>query len=696
VAATPPDHPNRAIYLSDLSIALGDRFERTGQLTDLDRAIEVGEEAVAATPPNHPNRAIYLSDLSIALGDRFERTGQLTDLDRAIEVGEEAVAATPPDHPNRAGQLFNFGIALETRFDRNGRQADLGRARACYREAAGVASASPLMRALSAARWGFAVSAAGDPNEAVSAFSAAIELAGEVVSRGLARADQEYLLAQLAGLAPVATAACVQAGLPNRAVELFEQGRGVLFGQALDARTDVTDLADVHPELAERFTELVEVLDRSDSVNTATLSVVDGAETLARTAGVDRRRLAAAELDQLLAEIRAQPGFDTFLLPRPVTELQRVAEVGPIVLVNVAQTRSDALVLHPTDVGVVPLQGLDLDGAMEQVDAFLAALQNAQQPSSESTHRRAEAALADVLSWMWDTITGPVLDYLGYTSAPGQDDVWPRVFWCQSGPLSFLPLHAAGHHQTRFDPQPATVIDRVVSSTIPTVRALLEARQQPILPTGQTVGPNDSEHRVLVVAMRHTPDQADLPGASAEAELIEGMLPGRVDVLGVPGTPQATHDTVMAMLPQYAWVHFSCHGTSDLDDPSSSHLLLADYQSRPLTVLDLTRARLEGVDLAFLSACTTARSGAVLPDEPIHLAAACKLAGYRHVIATLWPIDDLDAVRVTRTVYKTLISMEVGWRADTAATALHHATRNLRHLYLNQPSRWAAHTHMGP
>src|SRR5674536_170052 len=59
-------------------------------------------------------------------------------------------------------------------------------------------------------------------------------------------------------------ACCVHAGLVDRAVELFEQGRGVLLGQALDTRTDLTTLAEQHSDLAERFTALRDDLDRAD------------------------------------------------------------------------------------------------------------------------------------------------------------------------------------------------------------------------------------------------------------------------------------------------------------------------------------------------------------------------------------------------------------------------------------------------
>jgi CHAT domain-containing protein len=197
--------------------------------------------------------------------------------------------------------------------------------------------------------------------------------------------------------------------------------------------------------------------------------------------------------------------------------------------------------------------------------------------------------------------------------------------------------------------------------------------------------------RVMVVTMPHTPGAADLPGATTEAERLRDLLPGKVEVLE---GPQATHDSVTAALPHCPWAHFACHGQSDLADPSASHLLLHDHQAKPLNVVDVTRLWLDRAELAFLSACSTSRSGARLADEAIHLAAAFQLAGYRHVIATLWPIGDRPAVRIATNIYRTLTSEDTDDVA-IAAEALHAATRRQRAIQLDRPSTWAAHLHNG-
>ena len=286
------------------------------------------------------------------------------------------------------------------------------------------------------------------------------------------------------------------------------------------------------------------------------------------------------------------------------------------------------------------------------------------------------------LTWLWDIITGPILDRLGITAAGKSLSAWPRLWWCPSGLLTFLPLHAAGYHDSRFDPVPQTVIDRVVSSYIPTVRSLSYARR----PTAQAA---PGHRRAVVIAMPHTPDAADLPAATDEASFLSQALGDQALVLT---GPQATHDTVTAAMSRYPWAHFACHGDSILADPSASQLLLQDHLSRPLTVLDVIGLRLDNAQFAYLSACSTARSGAQLPDEAIHLAAAFHLAGYRHVIATLWPTGDRAALAVATGTYPALLAAH---SADRAADTLHDAVLTLRLAHSRQPSIWAAHIHTG-
>src|SRR5262249_12329190 len=160
----------------------------------------------------------------------------------------------------------------------------------------------------------------------------------------------------------------------------------------------------------------------------------------------------------------------------------------------------------------------------------------------------------------------------------------------------------------------------------PTIRALGHARR------GLAPVAGSNADAPLVVAMPTTPGAPDLPGATAEAAGLRGRFPGQVTVL--TGS-EVTHDAVLAAMRGARSVHFACHGVADLVNPSASGLILGDRQ-RLLTVGEVSRLRLDDAVLAYLSACSTARPGGRLADEAIHLVSAFQLAGYRHVIGTLW------------------------------------------------------------
>ena len=88
------------------------RFERTGSIDDLNRAVDVSGMAVDATPQDDPDRALYLNRLGHALHTRFGQSGSIDDLNRAIDVGGMAIDATPQAAPERAGYSNNLGNAF--------------------------------------------------------------------------------------------------------------------------------------------------------------------------------------------------------------------------------------------------------------------------------------------------------------------------------------------------------------------------------------------------------------------------------------------------------------------------------------------------------------------------------------------------------------------------------------------------------
>jgi CHAT domain-containing protein len=318
------------------------------------------------------------------------------------------------------------------------------------------------------------------------------------------------------------------------------------------------------------------------------------------------------------------------------------------------------------------------------VNAYLTALQEFQATGTGTARAAMERAIIDVLAWLWDAIAEPVLDAAGHRHPPGDGQPWPRLWWCPTGPLTVVPLHAAGHHD---DPGDRSVLDRVVSSYTPTLRALSSARTRP--PAGPAGG-------LLLIALPETPGASPLPAVAAEQAFLTGLLTGtRCTVLA---GADATRANILRELDTHTWTHAACHGDQNMADPSTGGLVPYDWNTAGLVnVLDLTSADQAGGEFAFLSACKTATGGVAVLDEAISLTAALHYAGWRHVIGTLWTVWDDAAAEIAQDTY---VRLARDGRLDPAraAEALHHAVRGYRHRadHRRQPSRWAPFLHTGP
>lgn len=127
VASGPSDRMHQTVLIL-LNGMLEKRFDWTERDEDLREVIELAEEIVTEGPPDHPDRPLVLNNLGNHLKIRYERLGYIQDLEHAIKWTKESVAATSLDHPSRALRLSNLGNNLEARYERLGDLEDLEQA----------------------------------------------------------------------------------------------------------------------------------------------------------------------------------------------------------------------------------------------------------------------------------------------------------------------------------------------------------------------------------------------------------------------------------------------------------------------------------------------------------------------------------------------------------------------------------------
>jgi CHAT domain-containing protein len=307
--------------------------------------------------------------------------------------------------------------------------------------------------------------------------------------------------------------------------------------------------------------------------------------------------------------------------------------------------------------------------ARAQVRKLRAAIADVKDVSSSFDRReQAQLDVHAVLEWLWDTTAGPVLDRVTDS----------RLWWCPIGVLAGLPLHAAGRHRDRAG---QTVFDRVVSSYTPSLTALADTAGMP--------APRPARPTALAVGVGERRGVPTLLSARDEAEAVAALLPGSTVLLD----SAASADAVKEGLHHHAIAHFACHGRAvdSYGHPDLGGLMLSEGMFVPSFVRGLRTTRAQ---LAFLSACDTAGPDPALLDEPLSLASAFHLAGFRGVIGTQWHTADSTETAVA--VYEALTAH--GTRpADTAqaAATLTETSRRMRDAYPAVPTRWAAHVHVG-
>ena len=663
----PPPSPRNVAYLQNfLGASYLHAFDASKDVSYFDKAANCFQAALdsGCTQPNLINPPII--NLSRTLMGKFEHTKNDDDMKKAIvQVSRLPGLLQNSNNRDLRGILDTTGKFCTLVYDTKKSEQFAKLGISFYRLLAAESSALPerrLFAALHASRLSFEV--LHDPRAATDILSSVINILPEAIIMGPNRSDHLRAAKSLTACPRLFLSFSLAAGdSPAESLKIYEQIRCIIWNRLLDLNTDITHLREVHEDLAIQFDRLRKTFSRLLPQTAMTESTA--------TDRLNQHRL-AREYNECLSLIRQQQGFQNFLMLDEPSRLQVYAAQGPVVILNPSEFRGDAIIITSTAVMNLHLVAFDLPGCMTQAGHFQLALKKlSSNPDDASTIYDYKTSL----KWLWEVAAEPVLDKLGFTGMRVNGQDLPRIWWLTNGWSSLLPIHAAGDHDRALKSgEPCTVIDRTISSYIPTLRALEYVRKSAAA-FSSTVR-NNHPNTAVLVKMPTTPDDQDLANASTEISLVEQILQERFQVTSLE---RPTRDNVLSLLATSSMTHFACHGTADLSDPSLSKLKLRDWKTKPLDVRTLLRSSLKTLQFVYLSACDTAAiKQSKLREESIHLSAAFQMTGVPYTVATLWKIEDSLSVEIAKEFYVSLIGGQEETDFGQSAKALHSAVLKAR------------------
>jgi CHAT domain-containing protein/tetratricopeptide (TPR) repeat protein len=236
------------------------------------------------------------------------------------------------------------------------------------------------------------------------------------------------------------------------------------------------------------------------------------------------------------------------------------------------------------------------------------------------------------------------------------------------GPLGLLPLHAA--LDTAGPP-----IDKALEMAYAPSAGVLRHLQAPTRPEdgSQLLAVADPPHVIPLTldGLALSVPTPRLLHVRAEVQAIAALFPK--NTAQILPERQATRQAVLESARQASYLHFSCHGEFDAQEPLRSGLFLAGEDR--LTLADLLdQPQRLSARLAVLAACRTALIEVQrVPDETVGLPAGFLQAGVRGVIGTLWPVNDVSTGLLLTRFYQLHLQESL-----PPASALRQAQRWLR------------------
>lgn len=206
------------------------------------------------------------------------------------------------------------------------------------------------------------------------------------------------------------------------ALEWLEQGRCLVWSQLNQLRTSVDMLRIYDASLADSFLAALRALESLGSRSSPEASTSIIAQQIQSEDKVHRHAKLAQEWTQLLDKIHGIPEFQDFLRPpRAIDILSQLPPDGPVIVINVHNSRCDALVLiHGKDDALhIPLEDFTYEKAENARNDLCEYLEfNGYRMRSNHTIKTTvphPAVLEHILRELWTDVVRPILKVLGYS-----------------------------------------------------------------------------------------------------------------------------------------------------------------------------------------------------------------------------------------------------------------------------------------
>jgi CHAT domain-containing protein len=449
--------------------------------------------------------------------------------------------------------------------------------------------------------------------EAVDTYSAGLRVAAQLV-----RTDQgsrRSWLPEAMRMAGLTAYAQSKAGNLQGAALAFEQGQVINLSSDLGSyQKDLKRLRELG-----RNDLLASYLQVEHELQTIGQAVSTQVQSLAPEEEAYRDiRSISNKLDEIVSEVRALPGFESFLASPTFEEVAIAAKTQPVAYVAATEFGGLALLLGP-ELGpsVVFLPELTEEELFRQsLDYF-----RAQRQLGTEAHGDWRIVLDRVTQWLWDALMEPVFEQL----LPKR-----RITIVPSGLLQAMPLHAAWAADASAPTGRRYALDEGVVTYGPSCRSLLAS---------QRLAENTRPDSFLAIVDPRPTTLQPLLWSPVEVQAAAATFSrGNVNILS---HASATRDAVLSSLPFSSVLHLACYGFANVDNPLDSFwIMAADERLTLREMLDLgLRSRLAVLRGGITVSFAESKEG-VGSETTFNLATALLQGGVAGVVACYWPSRD--------------------------------------------------------